>query len=1524
MLDASALRITEFVASNDNSLEDFEGDSSDWLELYNPSTVEVDLEGLHLTDSSEELTQWSFPVGSTIAPGGFLVVFASGKDLVAPGGELHTSFKLSADGEYLGLINVDGQTVIDEFAPEFPSQVEDVAYGLAMESSPTTLVADGAMARAWRPTSGIYDATWTDIGFNDNVFNIVGPSGFGYEDSGGFPNFNGQFNTEVDSGTPSLYIRVPFQMTSLDGIDQLQLRMKYDDGFVAYINGVEVASANASATTNWQSTATTTHDDFDAIEYQTFDLPSVVSSLVVGENVLAIHALNRSAGSSDFLNVPELIATQSSIVSPEVLGFFDQPTPGFGNGENFAGFAEQPTMSLPHGFYTSPQQVELASETPDAVIVYTTDGSEPAVNDNLVPTNGQVYSNPINVSSTTTLRAMAFKQDFKPSFPQAATYLFLSDVVNQSASGEAPAGWPNNNVNGQVLDYGIDPEIVDLYGEQAVKDSLASLPTVSLTTDIANLFDASTGIYVNAQNRGREWERAASVEYINPDQSEGFSTNAGLRIRGGASRTDSNPKHAFRLYFRSEYGDGLLDYPLFGEEGTERFDVIDLRSPQNYSWANWGNSVNGQQNSFLREVFSRDTQADIDHPYTRSRYVHLYLNGQYWGVFMTQERIQEHFGESYFGGDQEDYDVVKSDPFESSGTEIADGTDVAWQQLFQQAQDLADNPVSSADNYWAMQGLNTDGTRNESLEVLLDVDNLIDYMMIIFYTGGHDTGISAFFGNQRANNWFGIRNRVTGDEGFQFFLHDNEHSLAAGEITGSLHGTFDIDRTGPFDGNLYDDFQFFNPAFLHQDLLVHPEYTQRFVDRVQALMFNDGPLTADQSIARMTERRDEVEPAIIAHAARWGDSKRSNPYTKADWEIETDWLLENYFADRGDLVIGQLLNDGLLNQLGAPLFSQLGGEVQAGFPLELSAAGGTIYYTLDAATDPRQIGGDVNPASEVQQYSGPIVLTEDTTVWARLLEPSGQWSGLVEATFTVPQLDGDYDLNGLVDEADFSLWQSSFGSTEDLSADGNGNNIVDVADFAVWRDGFAQQPTVVTPAAASPASVSGTATNLSVLGGMETGEANLTYTWSVTGPAEVVFSSNGDNLAKSTAATFSAAGEYTFAVTIENPITEAIATSFVSVLVEQSVAGVAISPADAFVNTDNSLQLTAFEIDQFGAPISVATGASWSVVSGGGSVSSTGLYTAPANAGTATVRVQASAGTADLIVEIVAATTWYKADATSGTVLTDSAGGSAGTVVGSAGWAAGINGNALSLTGGHAELPSGIVSGLDDITIATWFNLDNLGTWSRVFDFGVGPTANMFLTPQAASPGGPLRFAITTSGGGGEQQLNGPSLATGQWYHVAITLSGNTGTMYLNGVAVATNASMTLNPSDMGFTSQNYLGDSQYGGDPPLFGRIDDFRIYSEALPAEQILNLAHSTVAVNAQQYAFAWLADEAEAESPPTATTLTTATTFAAASSDDLLLLQLARAAASHSEQDPPRDILEPDSAEDLLLDLVFDLES
>ena len=254
----------------------------------------------------------------------------------------------------------------------------------------------------------------------------------------------------------------------------------------------------------------------------------------------------------------------------------------------------------------------ISSNTPSVDIRYTTDGSAPTT------TTGTLYTGPIGISSTTVLRAIAYRTGYLPTNVDTNTYIFLDDVITQSET--APTGWPaSGTFNGQLYNYGMDSDIVNsgnsaIGGVQEVKDALSAIPSISISLRQDD-FSGSGGIFSNPGNRGIAWERPASAElifptgYVDPDGNlEGFQVDAGLRVRGGFSRSGSNPKHALRLFFRAEYGDSKLRFPIFGDEGVDEFDNLDLRTSQNYSWAFQNDS---NRNTFLREVFSRDTQRDM-------------------------------------------------------------------------------------------------------------------------------------------------------------------------------------------------------------------------------------------------------------------------------------------------------------------------------------------------------------------------------------------------------------------------------------------------------------------------------------------------------------------------------------------------------------------------------------------------------------------------------------------------------------------------------------------------------------------------------------------------------------------------------------------------------------------------------------------------------------------------------------------------------------------------------------------------
>ena len=815
--------------------------------------------------------------------------------------------------------------------------------------------------------------------FNSSDFDLVGDTASG---GLGLLGFSSSIQTDVGSDmegvNASIWARIPFQVDNPSSIGGLILRMKYEDGFLAYINGQEVARRNAPGSPSWDSEATADRPVDAAPQAEEFNLTESIGLLHDGTNVLAIHGLNDSASDGNFLLEAELSAASRAAEQQ----YMQLPTPGTFNEPGAVDFVRPVEFSVERGFFDASFSLRLDTPTAGAQIRYTTNGSAPT------STTGRLFSGAISVSSSTVVRAAAFRDDYIDSSVVTHSYLFTSDVIRQSPSGQAPGpGWPTGSVNGQILDYGMDPDIVDATRwRNQIENALLDIPSISLSTAVDNLFGSSSGIYVNARNDGRAWERRTSVELIHPDGTDGFGVEAGLRIRGAFSRSGNNPKHSLRLFFRREYGAGKLDYPLFGGEGVDRFDKIDLRTSQNYSWAFDG----GTKNTFLREVFSRDTQRDMGQPYTRSRYYHLYINAQYWGLFMTQERADADFAQSYFGGKSADYDVIKNNSSGNRALEATDGTMAAYRRLY----DAAVSGFSSNTAYLRVQGLSSDGTPNPNGERLLNPENLMDYMACTYYTGDPDAPISAWA--HFSNNVFAIYNRTRKD-GFLWFRHDAEHSLGA---NGGLHEARLL--TDSTDRSIGQDWSDFNPAWLHLRLTANREYALQFADRVNMYFSNGGLLSEDPNTDRWMDRAQQISLAVIGASARWGDSKVSTPRTRDTWQTEVNSMVNNYFPRRTAIVLNQMRSVNMFPDEAIISFSEPAGELEPGTDVAMSQSNGTsgtIYYTTDGS-DPRLWGGDVSP--DAAEYAGGSGVTIDvsTTLKARVRNGT-RWGALTAARYTV-------------------------------------------------------------------------------------------------------------------------------------------------------------------------------------------------------------------------------------------------------------------------------------------------------------------------------------------------------------------------------------------------------------------------------------------------------------------------------------------------------------------------------------------
>lgn len=335
--------IGEFMAQNVNSaVLDEDGQHSDWLELQNNGPAAVSLNGWYLTDDAGDLHKWRFPVtlpAVSLAPGARLVVWCSSKNRKAAANKLHTNFKLGAGGKYLALIRADGFTVEHAYAPTYPPQFNNSVYGIANNVSQVELLAETASGKA-KVAASAADFTASFTGWNSSLaFDTAtwqtGQSGFGY-DIGASPiligplvSASGDVQAMMSGVNASCFVRYTVNVANPAAVTSLVLKMKYDDGYIAYLNGTKIASSLAPFSPAWNSTATTDRADGAAVNFETASLVANAQNLLVaGDNVLAFQMLNSAAGNDTALLRPQLLA---NVVTSTATGYLASPTPNAAN-----------------------------------------------------------------------------------------------------------------------------------------------------------------------------------------------------------------------------------------------------------------------------------------------------------------------------------------------------------------------------------------------------------------------------------------------------------------------------------------------------------------------------------------------------------------------------------------------------------------------------------------------------------------------------------------------------------------------------------------------------------------------------------------------------------------------------------------------------------------------------------------------------------------------------------------------------------------------------------------------------------------------------------------------------------------------------------------------------------------------------------------------------------------------------------------------------------------------------------------
>lgn len=447
----------------------------------------------------------------------------------------------------------------------------------------------------------------------------------------------------------------------------------------------------------------------------------------------------------------------------------------------------------------------------------------------------------------------------------AAEPLDAQKVLEQSGAG-FPATWGNRDAKPVPAAYTLK---IDATLRSDFAKGLRSLPTLSIKMDVADLFGAERGIYANPTQTGAEWERRASVEYIQTNQSIAYRVDCGIRIQGGWNRRpEESPKHAFRLVFKKKYGEGKWRHPLFDGAEPREFDELILRAGCNNSWLHWSGEER-RRGDYIRDQWMRDSYRAMGHPSARGEFVHLFLNGLYWGVYNLAERPTHDFAAAHFGGKPSEYDARNAD-------NILSGDTNRWSELFR----LANGGVANEKQY-------------EAIANLLDLPAFADYMLLNLYGGNGDW--------DRASNWYAAARRNPSGK-FHFFVWDAERTL---EDPQSNVIASDDDQS---------------PTRLFQKLRENEGFRKLFNERARLHFAQTGALSSANAARRYQGWADRLRQPIVCEAARWGAYRhdvhqyKTGPYEvytrDAHWTPEVQRITTEFFSRRPEVFLRQLRETG--------------------------------------------------------------------------------------------------------------------------------------------------------------------------------------------------------------------------------------------------------------------------------------------------------------------------------------------------------------------------------------------------------------------------------------------------------------------------------------------------------------------------------------------------------------------------------------------------------------------------------------
>lgn len=638
----SLLCINEVMAGNLSVIKDEDGDYSDWIEICNRSDKDVDLSDYFLSGNENNLLQWQLPEKS-IKPGEHLIIFCSGKNRRNPDGSLHTNFKINKDRETIILASYSGKICDLVAVHNLP---DDSSY--ARETS-------GNWTESKQPTPGFPN---TEEGYEMFCREKYRSNKF--------------FICEVMSGNETT-------LADENGNYHDWIEIKNIAGEVHNLEGYTL-SDNINNLSKWEFPSFPVQPGESVIVFLSPEYTASTRS----QYLHADFGLDRK-GDVLFFSDPEGNIIQRMDI-PELTNdisygfldggfepfFFANPTPGKPNDEKSraAAYCASPVFSAEGGYYTSSLSISISSPEEGAVVYYTTDGSLPGP-------GSEIYKKPVDIESTTVIRARAYKSGLLPSPVVTNTYLL------EPANG---------------------------------------LVTISITTAPENLWDEDTGIYVMGKhaeaeypykgaNFWQDWEKPAHIEFYETDGSLAFSMDAGISIHGEYTRAAD--QKSFAIEARKKYGNEFINYPVFPEKDLTRYQSLVLR-----------NSGQDNGNTKLRDVLISQLMKGTGIDYQAYRPAVLYLNGEYWGIYTLRESTDKHFlSFNNHLANPDNLDIIEGN------TRVHQGD----YSHFRSVLDYIKKHDLSIDEYY------------EHVKTLIDVDNFIDYQIAVIYAANTDNGNIKFW-----------------------------------------------------------------------------------------------------------------------------------------------------------------------------------------------------------------------------------------------------------------------------------------------------------------------------------------------------------------------------------------------------------------------------------------------------------------------------------------------------------------------------------------------------------------------------------------------------------------------------------------------------------------------------------------------------------------------------------------------------------------------------------------------------------